>query len=301
MTDPESPLSTPPENVLAARARLGEGPVWDAEAGVLWWVDIYNHRVHRFDPAAGEDVAYEAGETVGAVAPAAGGRLLLALRCDLAFLDPESGRVERAATVLPRRPGLRFNDGKCDPRGRFWIGSMSAEEGGAALYRFDPDGSVRTVETGLTISNGLGWSPDARVFYLTDTPARRIYAYDFDADRGEISGRRVFADLAGEELFPDGLAVDREGCVWSAQWDGGCVIRFAPDGGELLRVRMPVPRPTSCAFGGSEGEELYVTSASIGLGEEEVEAGFESGDLFRLRPGVAGLPVPRFGGEQPLA
>ncbi|HEX7242344.1 MAG TPA: SMP-30/gluconolactonase/LRE family protein [Longimicrobiaceae bacterium] len=297
MASPDSPTPTPvPRSVLAARARLGEGPAWDAEAGVLWWVDILNHRVHRFDPASGADRAYEVGEPVSCAVPAAGGGLLLALRRDLALLDPATGSLERLAAVLPERRGTRFNDGKCDARGRFWIGSMAAETGGAALHRFDPDGSVHVMETGLTVSNGLGWSPDGRVFYLADSPAKTIHAYDFDPDAGTISGRRTFADLTGGDALPDGLAVDEEGCVWSAQWDGWGVVRFAPDGRELLRVRMPVRHATSCAFGGADGRDLYVTSASAGLDEEELEDALESGDVFHLRAPAAGLPTGRFGG-----
>lgn len=286
----------PLRNVLAARARLGEGPSWDAEAGVLWWVDIHNHRVHRFDPAAGEDTVYEVGETVGCAHPAADGRVVLGLRRGVALLDPATGAVEPLATLLPERPGLRLNDGKCDARGRLWVGSMSKEEGGAALFRVDPDGGVHEAAGGLTLSNGLGWSPDGATLYLTDSPAKTILAFDFDADAGTLSGRRVFADLSGPDSVPDGLAVDSEGCVWSAQWGGASLVRFAPDGGELLRVMMPVPNPTSCAFGGSGGTELYVTTASIGMTEDEVDDAFESGDLFVLRPGVAGPPAARFGG-----
>ncbi|MET0399471.1 MAG: SMP-30/gluconolactonase/LRE family protein [Longimicrobiaceae bacterium] len=286
----------PLRNVLAARARLGEGPSWDAEAAVLWWVDIHNHRVHRWDPAAGEDTVYEVGETVGCAHPAADGRVVLALRRGVALLDPASGAVEFLATLLPERAGLRLNDGKCDARGRLWVGSMSAEEGGAALFRVDPDGSVREAAGGLTMSNGLGWSPDGATLYLTDSPAKAILAFDFDADAGTLARRRVFADLSRADSVPDGLAVDAEGCVWSAQWGGACLVRFAPDGGELLRVRLPVPHPTSCAFGGSDGTDLYVTTASIGMTEEEIEDAFESGDLFVLRPGVAGPPAARFGG-----
>lgn len=286
----------PLRNVLAVRSRLGEGPSWDAETEALWWVDIHNHRVHRFAPEAGEDTVYEVGESVGCVHPATGGRVVLGLRRSVALLDPATGALERVASLLPERPGLRLNDGKCDARGRLWIGSMSKETGGASLFRVDPDGGVREVERGLTISNGLGWSPDGRFFYLTDSPARTIYAFDFDLDAGEISGRRVFARLPDEDPVPDGLAVDAEGCVWSAQWDGGCLVRFAPDGGELLRVRVPVPRPTSCAFGGRDGGDLYVTTASVGMTEDEVEDAFESGDLFVLRPGVTGPPSTPFGG-----
>ncbi|HEX2189611.1 MAG TPA: SMP-30/gluconolactonase/LRE family protein [Longimicrobiaceae bacterium] len=285
----------PLRNLLAARTRLGEGPSWDAEAGVLWWVDIHNHRVHRLDPESGEDTVWEVGETVGCAHPARDGRVVVALRREVALLDPATGALEPVARVLPERPGLRLNDGKCDARGRLWVGSLSREEGGAALYRVDPDGSVREAAGGLTMSNGLGWSPDGRTLYLTDSPAKTIHAFDFDVEAGELSGRRVFADLSGADPVPDGLAVDAEGCVWSAQFGGGCLVRFAPDGRELLRVRVPVPNPTSCAFGGEGGTELFVTTASVGMSEEQVEEAVESGDLFLLRPGVSGPPSHRFG------
>jgi sugar lactone lactonase YvrE len=297
MTGPSpAPGTIPLRNALSARARLAEGPSWDAEAGVLWWVDIPNHRVHRLDPASGEDTVYEVGETVGCAHPAADGRVVLGLRRGVALLDPATGALERLAELLPERPGLRLNDGRCDARGRLWVGSLAKEEGGAALFRVDPDGSVRPMVDGLTMSNGLGWSPDGRVFYLTDSGAKTIHAYDFDLAAGELSGRRRFADLSASDATPDGLAVDAEGCVWSAQFGGGCLIRFAPDGGELLRVRIPVPRPTSCAFGGSGGGDLYVTTASVGMSEDELEEAVESGDLFVLRPGVSGPPSHRFGG-----
>jgi sugar lactone lactonase YvrE len=282
------------EVALAARARLGEGPAWDAEAGALWWVDILNHRVHRFSPETGADDYWEVGETVGCAAPAEEGRVLLALRRELGLLDPRTGEVERIATLLDEAPGTRLNDGRCDPRGRFWVGSMAKEEGAAVLFRYDPGGGARIMERGLTLSNGLGWSPDGGTLYLTDSPAKTIYAYDFDLDDGEISRRRVFADLSGGDAFPDGLTVDAEGCVWSAQWEGGCVVRLAPDGREVERATLPVPLTTSCAFGGRDGGDLYVTTASVGLSQDQIQESFPSGDLFRLRPGVRGLPLTPF-------
>jgi sugar lactone lactonase YvrE len=296
MSDERRSTASPIRTVLQSRARLGEGPLWDEETGTLFWVDIFNHRVNRFDPVSGRHREYEVGDVVGAMAFGPSHSLIVALRHDLALLDLLTGELEHLAEVETERQGCRLNDGKCDSRGRFWIGSMSGEEGEGALYRFDPDGTLRRMEEGLTISNGLGWSPDDRTFYLTDSPEKRIYAYDFDAESGEISGRRVWVELDGEPV-PDGLAVDEEGCVWSAQWDGGCVIRFAPDGSEIARVEVPVPRPTSCIFGGRDRRDLYITSASIGMSEEEIDESPASGDLFCVRAAVAGLPVHRFGGE----
>ena len=282
------------ERVLRARARLGEGPVWDAAAGALWWVDIYDHRIHRFHPATGRDDTFDVRDTVGFAVPASDGRLLIGLRSQLAFLDTHTGAVESVVAVETHRPRNRVNDGACDPRGRLWFGTASKEDGGASLYRYDPEGGCVRMETGLTISNGLGWSPDGGTFYLTDSPRRLIHAYDFDPDRGTLSRRRTFVDVSDERGFPDGLAVDAEGGVWSARFDGGCVVRYGPDGSESLRVRLPVARPTSCAFGGAELRDLYVTSASVGMSEDEIEASFDSGDLFRLRASVPGLPDTPF-------
>ncbi|HEU4453090.1 MAG TPA: SMP-30/gluconolactonase/LRE family protein [Longimicrobium sp.] len=282
------------ERVLRARARLGEGPVWDAATGTLPWVDILDHRVHRFHPASGRDEAWDVGEVAGCVWPARDGRLLVALRRRVALLDPATGEMETVAEIDLGR-GDRLNDGACDARGRFWIGSISTEEGGAALWRVDADGSARRMEEGLTVSNGVGWSPDGGTMYLTDSPAQVIHAYDFDADAGTLSRRRTFVDVTGEDGFPDGLAIDAEGGVWSARFAGGCVVRYAPDGRETHRVAIPAPKSTSCAFGGAELRDLYVTTASVGLSEEEIQAAFDSGDLFRFRADIPGLPVTPFG------
>lgn len=288
-------MSGKPERVLRARARLGEGPVWDAATATLLWVDIHDHRVHRFDPRTGDDQAWDVGETVGCVRPARGGRLVVGLRHRVALLDPESGEIETVAEIEQDRPDNRLNDGGCDARGRLWVGTLSKKEGQAALYRVDPDGSVRRVETGLTVSNGLGWSPDGGTMYLTDSPAQRIYAYDFDLDAGTISARRVFADLRGEDGFPDGLAVDAEGGVWSARFAGGVVVRYDASGRETERISLPAPKVTACGFGDAEMRDLYVTTGSVGLSDDEIEAAFDSGDLFRIATRVPGLPAAPFG------
>ncbi|NET40042.1 MAG: SMP-30/gluconolactonase/LRE family protein [Cyanothece sp. SIO1E1] len=162
------------------------------------------------------------------------------------------------------------------------------------LYRYDPDGSLSILETGLTISNGLGWSPDHQAFYLTDSPSQKIFAYDFDLKSGSIANRRILIDLSHESFYPDGLAIDQEGCIWSAMWDGWCIIRFSPQGEEIERVNLPVQRPTSCTFGGEQLQTLYITTASVGLSEAEIQASFFSGDLFCLETNVAGLPPNRF-------
>jgi sugar lactone lactonase YvrE len=288
----------PIKNVLEARARLGEGPVWDYQRQCIYWVDIYNHQVNQFIPSTGQTQNFKVGEVVSCVAPAQSNRLIIALRHDIAYLDTITGEVQRIRTVERDKPNNRFNDGKCDPQGRFWFGSMSRslEKGEGALYRYDPDGSLHIMQRGITLSNGIGWSPDQKTFYHTDTPLKTIYAYNYDPSTGNIMNRRVFVDLSNASSYPDGLTVDVEGCIWSAQWDGWCIIRFASDGREIFRVSLPVKRPTSCVFGGKEGNLLYVTTASVGLSEPEIEESFYSGDLFCIQTDVVGLPSYRFGG-----
>ncbi|MBV9386175.1 MAG: SMP-30/gluconolactonase/LRE family protein [Chroococcidiopsidaceae cyanobacterium CP_BM_ER_R8_30] len=289
-------LQDSPKNILTTRARLGEAPCWNSDENLLYWVDIYNHRVHQFNPATGAHQFFDVGEVVGCLAPAGKHRLIMALRSQLAFLDTGNGEVTPIIEIEHIHPDTRFNDGKCDATGRFWFGSVSASEATACLYHYDPNGTLQLLETGLTISNGLGWSPNEDTFYLTDSHCRTIYAYDFDSQSGSLSNRRVFINLTAESFEPDGLTVDQEGCIWSAMWNGWCIIRFDPSGKEMMRVQMPVQRPTSCTFGNSDLRMLYITTASVGLSEVEIQKSFYSGDLFHLPTDVSGLPTYHFRG-----
>jgi len=281
-------------NVLAARSRLGEGPVWDSTHGLLYWVDIYNYRVNQFNPTTGENRFFDVSDVVGSIAIAGQDRLIMAQRDKLAFLNLKTGEISPIIPVEADMPDNRFNDGKCDFQGRFWFGSMCPGKSQGSLYRYDPDGSLYLMETGLTIANGLGWSPDQKTFYLTDSAQQKIYAYNFEVETGQISERRIFVDLVGESFYPDGLTIDSEGNIWSAMWDGWCVIRFNPQGEEILRIPLPVQRPTSCTFGGQDLQTMYITTASVGLSEEEIQNSFYSGDLFAMQMDITGLPTYDF-------
>jgi sugar lactone lactonase YvrE len=276
-----------PSPVVAARARLGECPVWDVDRQLLFWVDVHNHRVHQFNPATGNDRFFETGDVVPAILSAGQGRLLIALSDRLAFLDTETGAIDMLYQIQFPYPNTRFNDGKCDAQGRVWIGSISEAPEQAELYRYDPDGSLHVMEKGLTISNGLGWSPDQSTFYLTDSAKHRIYAYDFDIEAGTITNRRIFVDLSqeivdGTVVEPDGLTIDQQGNLWSALWNGWRVACFNAKGEEIHSIKLPVQRPTSVTFGGAELTDLYITSASVGLSQKEIQRGFNAGDLFRV-------------------
>ncbi|OUL20207.1 SMP-30/gluconolactonase/LRE family protein [Nostoc sp. 106C] len=285
-----------PKNIQQTRARLGEGPCWHQDEQLLYWLDIYNHRVHQFNPATAAHQFFDVGEVVGCIAPAGTNRLIMAQRNRLAFLDTSNGKVTPILTIEDNQADTRCNDGKCDAAGRFWFGSMSTNGPKGCLYRYDPNGSLHVLETGLTISNGLGWSPDNKTFYLTDSPLKTIYAFNFDFESGSISNRQVFIDLTAESFYPDGLTVDSEGCIWSAMWDGWCIIRFDSSGQEMMRVKIPVQRPTSCTFGNADLMTLFITTASVGLSEAEIQNSFYSGDLFSLPSTISGLPTYHFTG-----
>jgi len=284
------------QTVLDARARLGECPLWDVDRQQLFWVDVYNHRVHQFDPATGHDRYFDTGDVVSAIALAGQDRLLIALGDRLAFLNTDTGEMTPLYQTKFPYPKTRFNDGKCDSKGRFWIGSISEAPQEAELYRYDPDGSFHRMETGLTISNGLGWSPDQSTFYLTDSAQHKIYAYNFDIETGAIRDRRVLIDLTAEAVEPDGMSIDKQGNLWTALWDGWCIACFDPTGQEIMRIDLPVPRPTSVTFGGAHLTDLYITSASVGLSQKEVQHCFKAGDLFRFSSSSAGMPTYQFSG-----
>ncbi len=283
------------ELALDARAELGEGPVWDAANERLVWVDIMAGRVHLFRPKAGECRTLAVGRPVGAAALRAGGGLILAVPEGFASLDVETGVVAPLAALPEPQPDRRMNDGKCDAAGRFWAGTMALDEraGGGALYRFDPGGQVTSIVPGVTVSNGLDWSLDGRHMYYVDSGSGRIDVFDWDLGAGLVSNRRPFVHFPAQAGVPDGLTVDAEGGVWVALWGGGAIHRYRPDS-TLDRVfLMPVSHPTSCAFGGPDLRDLYVTTARIALSAEERARQPEAGSLFRVRPGVRGRP-PNF-------
>jgi sugar lactone lactonase YvrE len=281
--------------VLDAGARLGEGPIWSRDEGLLYWVDIDLGRVHRFDPTRTTDDYVEVGEPVGAVWPRIDGGLVLAVRSGFALTDAWPGQPRSLASVEADLADNRMNDGACDTRGRFWAGTMCTagrpEQG--SLYRLDPGGEVTPVLRGVTISNGIGWSPDDRIMYHVDTPTGGVDAFDFDAATGTIANRRRLVDVEPGAGQPDGLVVDRDGCIWVALWEGWAVRRYAPDGSLLGVIDLPVARVTKCAFGGPALDELYITTACPDLPTRDQP---HAGGLFRVAPGIVGLPSTPFAG-----
>jgi sugar lactone lactonase YvrE len=283
---------------------LSEGPRWHEERQELLWVDILGRQMHRGTLSA--DGALEHIETIsvdrhiGAVAPAAGGGYVLAAGPGYLFIDDTGAVRELAQPEAGRRTEVRMNDGACDPQGRFWAGTMAYDEspGGGALYRLELDGSCTTVLTGLTISNGIGWSPDASTMYLNDSGTGCVEAFRFDGSSGAISNRRTLVHIDQPGVVPDGLTVDEEGGIWVALWNGGAVHRYAPDGSLLASVPLPVQRPTSCAFGGRGRDTLFVTSARTGLDDDALAGQPHAGKVFAIDGiGFRGLPCLPYRGQ----
>ncbi|MET9148163.1 MULTISPECIES: SMP-30/gluconolactonase/LRE family protein [unclassified Streptomyces] len=290
-----------PEYEAAApeRAELGEGPTWDPVAGHLIWIDILSSRVHTWDPATGRRTVRATGQHVGAAKPRTGGGLVLNLRDGVGLVDPGPDGAFRWLHRDPV-PGRRGNDAAVAPDGSLWAGTMRYDEapGGGTLTRVTGDGTAEPFLTDVTVSNGIGWSPDGRRMYYADTPTGRIDVFDVldgvdgvDGARQAVN-RRPLARVEEGAGFPDGLTVDADGCVWVALWEGGAVRRYTPDGTLDRVVELPVARTTACAFGGAALTDLYITSARTGPSAPHPLAGA----LLVVPDAGHGLPQPAFAG-----
>jgi sugar lactone lactonase YvrE len=280
---------------VRATAVLGEGPTWDGATGTLLWVDILASEVHRFDPAGGQDTMLRTPQHVGAAKPRIGGGLVVNLRDGIGRYAAD-GAFDWLVTWA--EDGVRGNDAAVDADGRLWAGTMRYDEapGGGRLYRVGPGGELVTVLPEVSISNGIGWSPDGRLMYYVDTPSRRVDVFDVDSETGLVARRRRFVDLARVTGFPDGLTVDADGCLWVALWDGGAVHRYTPAGVLDRAVEVPATRTTACTFGGPGLGDLYITSATAGLDPAKLAAEPLAGSVFVLPAAGAGQPGHAFAG-----
>lgn len=286
------------EVVVPASCQLGEGSLWDVAHARLFWVDIVGQRVFAYDPISGHNLEYDVGEDVGTVVVAENGKLVLGLRSGVASFDPATGQVTPLVRPEPNEPGNRLNDGKCDPRGRFWVGSMveDGRRGNGALYSVTPSLAVERKLGGIDCSNGLVWSRDEGTFYYIDTPTQRVRAFDYDAESGALSNERVVFEQPRETGAPDGMTIDQDDHLWVALWGGHRVVRVDPSAGAVVyEVEVPAARVTSCAFGGPDLDDLYITTARIGAAPEQLEREPHAGSLFRAAVPFRGVPAPRFG------
>jgi sugar lactone lactonase YvrE len=269
--------------------------MWDDARQEVYWVDIPRGDVHRLD-GSGSHSRWRHGDIVSAVAPRAGNALVLAVRDGIGLADGHGQAPRQVRVAMP--PGTCVNDAKCDRRGRLWLGTKACERGKqiAALFRIDPSGEARAMVDGLGMANGLGWSPDDRVFYLVDSMVGAIYAYTFEIEGGGLRERRLFTSVPAAEGIPDGLAVDAAGCVWVALWGAGKLNRYTPHGRLDGSIDAPASQVTSCAFGGPDLDRLYITTARAGLSERACRRQPLAGALFVAEVSVPGTPVGRFGG-----
>lgn len=289
--------SPDPEPIIVdPAAELTEGPVWDPQRNRLLWVDITRGLVHESDWASGARRTWHVGDFVGSAAPRADGGVVVADGLGFAFLDEDTAApVERIASILP--VGHRMNDGACDPEGCFWAGSMAvdARQGAGALYRLSREGAVEKMLDGLTISNGLAWSRRQSRMYFVDSGTNGVDVFDWQGD-GLLGERRRFVAIPSADGAPDGITIDREDCLWVALWDGWSVRRYSPDGELLCSIELPVAQVTSCAFGSPDLGDLYITTAAHDLSAADRDVQPLAGTVFRVRPGVFGLPTPAYEG-----
>ena len=294
------------ECVFDSKDHLGEGVLWDQQEQALYWLDVpMPSKLHRWYPDSGNYDSWEMPEMITSLAVREKGGLLVASHKGINHFNFNDDGLTRILEPEKNLQENRCNDGASDRMGRFWFGTMQnnispqatnlpIEKNSGSLYRLDPDLSLNKMETDIGVSNTLAWSPDNSIMYFTDTLTGWISSYDFDFSKGLISNRRDFAEA--ERGYPDGSTVDAEGGLWSCRWEGGCVIRFTPDGKIDRVIEVPVDRVTSCTFGGRNLDTLYITTARWDMSEEELSKTTYAGSLFAANPGVKGLPDTRFRG-----
>lgn len=276
------------------RAQLGESPSWDDKKQVLYWIDSVKGNLYIYDPLTSFNRKIVVGEHIGCVAPKNEQEVIIATKSGIYSFDLESEKKTFIHDPNKHSENI-FNDGKCDPEGRFWVGTVNgvnAEQFTGELFCLERDGSISTKLQSIGCSNGITWSPDYQTLYYIDTLSFEITAFDYDIDTGEIKNGRAVVKIPTEYKLPDGMSGDMEGNLWVAHWDAGFICCWDPYNGKLLEsIRLPVSRVTSCVFGGENLNELYITSAREGLTEKELETSPYSGGLFRIKMDVQGLPT----------
>lgn len=292
-------MSKEPKVRVAINALVGEGPIWDDEAQILYWIDILSNKLYVYDPVEETNEEYDVGQHVGTVVPRQSGGVMLALYRGFASFDLETQVLTIINDPEAHLDGNRFNDGKCDPAGRFWAGTMAYENPSTqgSLYRMDTDFEVRKILGGVGISNGIIWSLDHKTMYYTDCISRKIWAFDYDKASGDVDNQRLIIEATPEMGLPDGMTLDEEGMLWVCHYGGGRVNRWNPNNGELLEtIHLPTKQTTACAFGGKKLDTLFITTAAQQMSEADLEKEPTAGNLFSIKPGVKGVKAHKFAG-----
>jgi len=284
--------------VVKSENLLGEAPLWHTIHQILYWVDIESRIVHGYEPHTGQHREWPVPQMVGTVACASNGNLILGLQNEIGDLDPGTGKVNTLAPLEAEMRDNRCNDGKCDPAGRFWVGTinMKSKRGAGSLYCIDAALHITKVLDGLTIANGMAWSPASDLMYFIDSHDRNVKCYDFDPATPTLRNERVIINIESNNEVPDGMCVDEEGMLWIGFYGGYRVGRYDPTSGKhLADVNVPAPNVTSCCFGGQDLKTLYITTARQGLPAKQLKEFPLSGSLFSCETDIAGIPGNIFG------
>ena len=292
-------MSSEVDLIIDAKALVGEGPIWHSQKNVLYWVDILGNSVNIYDPATDQNRTIDVGQPVGTIVPRKSGGVMLALHHGFASLNLETEEVKMISDPESHIPEHRFNDGKCDPAGRFWAGTMTFD--GAtptgSVYCMFPDLRVKRMIENVSISNGIVWSLDNSTMYYIDTPTNVVVAYDYNIDTADISNKRVAITIPQEDGMPDGMTIDSEGMLWIAHYGGSRVTRWDANSGKLLQtIPLPVTQVTACALGGPKMDQLYITSACQQLDDAAFKEQPHAGGLIRTSVDVKGIEAPEFAG-----
>ena len=279
------------ELVIDSKSDLGEGAIWNYKTGELMWINITGKILNFYNPKTGNNKEMFTGQMIGTVVPCESDQVLVALKNGIYSLNPFTGSKKLIVDPEKDLPNNRFNDGKCDPAGRFWAGTMSMvdEKGAGTLYRLDGDSSIHKMIENVSISNGIVWSLDSKKMYYIDTPTQKVMSYDYNNETGEISNPKVAVKVAVDLGSPDGMTIDEEGNLWIALWGGSAVGCWNPETGELVKkIEVPAKNVTSCAFGDDDLGTLYITTARTDTNEKELKKFPNAGGLFKTNPGVNG-------------